>query len=103
LAGVPVLITHKREASFGIAYSRIVSGLVLSFSVANGGIVDDRTGTLWSIDGVAFEGPLKGERLEFVTSFITEWYGWSAFHPGTEIHDEAAVLATLGAGSSIPR
>ena len=103
LSGEPILVAHKREAAFGIAYSRVVSGLVLSFSVEGGDIVDDQTGTLWSIDGVALEGPLVGERLGFVTSFITEWYGWSAFHPGTGIHDEAVALAALGAGSASPR
>jgi hypothetical protein len=33
------------------------------------------------------EGELEGVQLAFVTSFLTEWYGWAAFHPETTIYE----------------
>ena len=37
--------------------------------------------------GKAVDGPLKGASLTYVFSFISEWYGWSAYHPETAIYE----------------
>ena len=66
-----------------------VDGRVLDFERAGeaGSIVDVQTGSRWSSAGLALEGELAGVQLTFVTSFLTEWYGWAAFHPDTVIYD----------------
>jgi hypothetical protein len=31
------------------------------------------------------EGALASVQLSFVTTFLSDWYGWAAFHPDTTI------------------
>lgn len=102
LGELPIVVFHDKAKAFGIAYSRVLDGDTLTFSATGGQIVDDETGTTWNQEGVAIDGRLAGRSLEFVTSFITEWYGWSAFHPGTGIYKEAETQALLGTGSAEP-
>ena len=37
------------------------------------------------ITGRAIAGPDAGAQLQFVTSFVTEWYGWAAYYPDSDI------------------
>jgi len=37
-------------------------------------------------EGEALAGPLKGKKLERVTSIPLFWFGWYAFHPTTELY-----------------
>jgi len=85
LNGVPIVIFMDGENQSALAYRAQVDGERRRFSIANEQIVDD-TGTVWEVDGRATQGPLAGTVLEFVTSFITEWYGWAAYHPETSIY-----------------
>ncbi|MBT8395512.1 MAG: DUF3179 domain-containing protein [Gemmatimonadetes bacterium] len=58
----------------------------LTFSVMNGTIVDDQTGSTWRVDGVAVEGPNAGKQLAAVAeAFIAFWFAWPAFYPDVEI------------------
>jgi len=102
LGEIPIVLLHHRENAFGIAYDRRVAGELLTFTASDGRIIDEQTGSAWSVEGRAIEGPLDGQRLSFVTSFITEWYGWAAFHPETEIYEQEAAQASVGAGTDAP-
>jgi len=62
-------------------------GRSLTFTVRDGEIVDDQTGSEWTIDGRASEGSLKGSRLEPVVHDDTFWFVWAAFRPETSIWD----------------
>ena len=85
--GVPVVILEDAAGAPSLAYHRALSdGRVLSFERLDGVVYDVETGTLWSPSGLGLEGELAGVQLTFVTSFFTEWYGWAAFHPETEIY-----------------
>lgn len=45
-------------------------------------VVKSGDGTLWSaLSGVAMDGPKKGQRLERLPSFPTEWGYWLMLHP----------------------
>ena len=45
---------------------------------------DHQTGSLWQqATGLAFEGPLKGKRLEMVDFLLTTWGEWKKLHPDT--------------------
>lgn len=83
LGGEPVVILADTDAGFALAYSPVVDGRVLEFT-GNGW--SDTTGTEWDQTGTAVSGRLAGERLDFVTSFVTEWYGWAAYHPDTDVY-----------------
>ena len=89
LAGQPVVAIYDTLAQTGLAYSREVNGQVLEFYNASPQGVelrDRETGSLWEVQGRALSGPLAGESLTFVPSFISEWYGWSAYHPESGIY-----------------
>ena len=90
LSGQPILIVYDRAAQSGLAFSRVVGDQVLEFydSANEGSELRDRaTNSIWEIQGLAIEGSLKGAKLDFVSSFISEWYGWSGYHPETDIYE----------------
>jgi hypothetical protein len=84
LGNHPVVGFIDPRAGFGLAYSPIVDGEVLKFRVEDESVTDS-SGTTWDLRGRAVAGPLKDSQLVFVTSFVTEWYGWAAYHPETTI------------------
>ncbi len=85
LHGYPIVVMIDPSKSFGLAFLASAAGQTLSFSVQDGLLVDEQGGA-WDLNGRAVSGPLAGTQLTFVTSFVTEWYGWSAYHPDTEIY-----------------
>ena len=85
LGDLPIVILFDREADVALAYLAVVNGQTRLFSVDQGTFLDD-TGNQWDINGRALAGPLGGTQLTFVTSFVTEWYGWAAYHPDTSIY-----------------
>jgi hypothetical protein len=87
LGGYPIVAFLNPNQDFGIAYSAAVEGTVLTFTVDSGAIVDNE-GTAWDITGFAIAGPREGQQLQFVTSFVTEWYGWVAYYPNTSIYGQ---------------
>ena len=87
LGGVPIVILENGDGSPSLAYHRVLSdGRVLTFSRRDGAVYDLETGSRWSPGGLAIEGALGGVQLSFVTSFVSEWYGWAAFNPTTSIY-----------------
>ena len=85
LGGFPIVVFLDPDDSFGLAYSAAVEGTLLEFHIDDGLIVDNE-GSAWNISGTAIEGPRTGTALQFVTSFVTEWYGWVAYYPDTSIY-----------------
>ena len=88
LAGQPIVVIHDSDSQTGLAYSRLLDGEVLEFynaSVTGFELRDRKTDSIWDRGGRAISGSLAGAALEFVPSFISEWYGWSAYHPETAI------------------
>ncbi len=86
LAGRPIVVLYDDASQTGIAYSRVVNGQSLEFSNAAPQALelqDRATGSRWDHQGRAVAGPLTSAALEFVPSFLSEWYGWSAYHPET--------------------
>ena len=49
-------------------------------------IFDLETGSTWTLEGLAVDGPLLGTQLEPVAeAFVAFWFAWAAFHPGTQL------------------
>ncbi len=89
LAGQPVLIIYDEASQTGMAHSSLVDGSALEFDESNHdgfSVTDRQTGSTWDAQGRATAGELNGRTLEFVPSFISEWYGWSAYHPDTTLY-----------------
>ena len=101
LAARPIVVFADAEIPFSIAFSREVSGEILDFEnigLDHSIIIDEQTGFTWNLEGRAVAGTLKGQSLSFVTSYLTEWYGWSAYHPHTGIYGTADDSSSIGEG-----
>ncbi len=89
LAGQPIVVIYDELAQVGLAYSRAMGDKILEFETSgtNGLDLRDReTQSLWDRQGRATSGTLAGTSLEFVPSFISEWYGWSGYNPETALY-----------------
>lgn len=89
LGDTPLVVLYDSSTRTGIAYSRVTpDGQVLDFVVAQSlGVAlrlkDVQTGSTWDSSGTAIRGALAGTKLTYIPSFISAWYGWSAYHPQT--------------------
>ena len=85
LGGEPIVVFYDGSGPIAVAFSRLLDGRVLTFQAEGGRILDQETGSEWDLTGSAVSGPLAGSNLVQATAFVTEWYGWAAYHPETEI------------------
>ena len=83
--GIPIVVFLEPGTDFGLAFEAAVDGERLYFAVEGDQIIDSE-GTRWDISGRAVSGPHAGSQLRYVTSFVTEWYGWAAYHPQSSIY-----------------
>ena len=60
---------------------------------AAGRFRDRETGSLWTVEGLAVEGPLAGRRLVPVEGFAVEWHVWSEVHPSTTLFEAPQAAA----------
>jgi len=62
------------------------SSTAATFRVENDHFVDEATGSTWTVEGLAIDGPRQGERLDAVPgTFVAFWFAWAAFQPETLI------------------
>ena len=66
-----------------------VDGRKLTFRADGDNIVDNETGSVWSILGKATEGPLTGKELTPVVHDNNFWFAVAAFKPDTKIYQGA--------------
>lgn len=91
LAHQPIVVIYDDVAQVGLAYSRVLGDKVLEFDTSGTHgleLRDKETQSIWNRQGTALSGPLAGISLEFVPSFISEWYGWSGYHPETTLFQQ---------------
>jgi hypothetical protein len=90
VGGVPVVVLYDAASKPGIAFRADPQGSPLTFTAeaGPGGALRARDGggTVWDVSGRAVDGPLKGGALTFVPSFLSAWYGWSAYHPTSGLY-----------------
>lgn len=82
-----VVLHHVASGSYGaLAFSRRVDARTLTFEATAAGLArDEETGSRWTFEGEAVDGPLAGTRLRFVASHVSEFYVWGAHFPDIEI------------------
>jgi hypothetical protein len=91
LGGVNIVVFQERGAT--VAFESVVDGQQLTFSFldreGNGLPLfeDEETGSLWTFDGIAVRGPLKGKRLPQMVGYRAFWFAWAAFFPQTLLHE----------------
>jgi len=79
-------ISMSADVGAAAAYVPRVGGRRLTFTVDGGRILDEQTGSEWTIAGEAIGGSLAGRRLEVALALDGFWFTWAAFHPETEIY-----------------
>ncbi len=76
------VIFWDRAAQSAMAYRPAVDGQQLTFDEVDGAIMDEETGSTWSVDGWSRSGPMSGKRLEPVAeAYVSYWFAWAAFQP----------------------
>ena len=67
-------------------FRTVVDGDRLTFRADADQFIDNETGSIWSILGLAIDGPLAGKQLEPVVHANHPWFAWGAFKPDTKIY-----------------
>ena len=92
LDGNPVVIFYDAANNAGIAFSPIVEAAVARFERVEADSFlarDSVSGSTWDFSGRnVSDSAAGGASLEFITSYLSEWYGWSAYHPETTIYQQ---------------
>jgi SAM-dependent methyltransferase len=99
LGGEDIAVFSRPGSWMAAAFRRSLDGRALAFSSHGPEIVDDMTGSCWTLSGRAHSGPLAGQQLEYVHSGVEEFFIWAAFHPGAGIFGHEATGAAGGAWS----
>jgi hypothetical protein len=73
----------KRTIGSTGVFDPAVDGRRLTFKIVANAVVDDETGSKWSILGEAIEGPLAGTKLDPVVHGNHFWFAWAGFNPTT--------------------
>ena len=85
VGGAPAVVFWDREAQGTMAFRPTLNGERRSFSVDGDRIVDD-TGTTWTVDGRAIDGPQSGASLQPVAdAYVAFWFAWATFQPDTRL------------------
>lgn len=85
LGGDRLAIFSDPDDLYALAFVAALDGVVLELSV-EAGVIRDQNGVAWDLSGHALGGDYAGRQLPFATSFVSEWYGWSAYFPETSIY-----------------
>lgn len=90
LGGVDIVVVWDRNSNIALPFARQVEGQSLTFDIDEDaawplGLRDRETGTLWSVEGVALEGPLRGQRLVQVPAHNSFWFAWVTFWQSTDV------------------
>ena len=79
-------IRESRDVGATGVFDPNLDGRQLSFRADSDDIVDEETGSVWNILGVAIEGPLTGKRLEPIVHGAHFWFARAVFKPDTTVY-----------------
>ncbi len=87
----PILLVLEKDTSSFHAFSRILQGQTLSFSLDRtlNQLTDTNTHSIWNLNGYCISGPYKDDQLETLAAYQEFWHSWKQFHPNTtQYHPE---------------
>ncbi|MFQ6012497.1 MAG: DUF3179 domain-containing protein [Thermoplasmata archaeon] len=85
LGGAPLVALQDDGLDLVRVFRREVEGNPLTLRHAEGRILDEETGSVWSPEGVGLEGSFQGTSLDPVNAINVMWFAWYAFYPGTQV------------------
>lgn len=75
-----------RDVGAAVAYVPELAGRRLTFEPAGPNrFRDEQTGSIWTLSGVATDGPLSGKSLEPAEAAVHFWFVWAAYRPETRV------------------
>jgi len=80
------VMARSREIGATAVFSPVLDGRTLTFEATDTGFKDKETGSLWSLLGRAYEGPLTGKALRPIIHVDAFWFAWAAFQLKTQIY-----------------
>ena len=90
VGSTPFVVASRSQWNTAQAFDRRVNGETLTFTLNSPGpftMMDDQTGSVWDIQGVAISGPMMGQRLTPVAdSFVAFWFAWSLYYPSIRVY-----------------
>ena len=90
IGGSSILIALGPDNRSVRAYERTLDGRKLEFfkktDAGEWQLIDAETGSVWSFEGKATSGPLKGSQLKKVKVLEDYWFDWRIYHPDTAIY-----------------
>lgn len=90
VGGEDLVVFWDRGGRAAMAYRPVHDGETFSFQVANNRIVDEQTGSTWTVEGRAIDGEMQGTQLEPVTdAYVSFWFAWASFQPETRLWTSA--------------
>jgi hypothetical protein len=81
LQALPLLLAIEIDTTSFHVYDRRINGSVLQFntSVTNNRLTDRNTNSIWNMDGLCIDGPLKGQQLTRIQAYNEFWHSWETF------------------------
>lgn len=98
--GRPIVVLSPHNSYTMGVYDRMVDDVKLSFERHGNRFVDQETGTVWTIQGVAESGPLAGRELTPLEWQALEWHNLASAHPGMDVYQSSAPPLLDPSGSS---
>ncbi|MEM7367326.1 MAG: DUF3179 domain-containing (seleno)protein [Bacteroidota bacterium] len=90
--GLPIVIAGSPGRNLIVSFQRrLADGSEPQFSPSSlplPVIMQDQEGNAWDLFGEAVSGPMKGERLLPLNSYMGYWFAFGAFFPGAEIYGQ---------------
>jgi len=83
--GWHVVIFYNKDDETIHIYRRYINNKLPTFTLENNILQDQETHSVWSFEGEAKSGKLKGISLKNLSYQMAYWYSWSSFYPNTTI------------------
>jgi hypothetical protein len=82
-------VSDGQAIGTGVAFDPVIDGQRLTFtSPIIDLFVDNETGTTWTLQGDATEGPLAGSELSLLPHRNEFWFAFAAFFPDAEVYGD---------------
>jgi Protein of unknown function (DUF3179) len=84
----PILLVLEKDTSSFHAFSRVLQGQTLFFSLDRtlNQLTDTNTHSIWNLNGYCISGHYKDTQLETLAAYQEFWHSWKQFHPYTTIY-----------------
>lgn len=86
VGGWNIVLVYDEKLGIVRIFRRYINELELTFKKEKGYLVDEQTGSIWDMNGLATSGLLRGKQLERPNYTQVYWFAWSAFFPETAVY-----------------